>query len=193
MIIYAYTTKLYSEQNWIKVGQTEMTAEKRVKQQDKTSNPEELEIIKQWPVPACVKDRHVHAFLKNRVRKDREWFKTDLAEIDIAVEKAKELALSEGEFRVPNEEEVDAFIAKKVDELRIPYLSRSSTSDNFKKGVGTALIKKHTEVIPKGIMVVHPKTFIHTSSVWIKEFVRKNEEALAVNGIVLVMMERSDY
>ena len=40
--IYIYTTKTYQEKGWYKIGETSLTAKERIKQQDGTSNPEEL-------------------------------------------------------------------------------------------------------------------------------------------------------
>ena len=49
--IYAYTTDTYLEKNWIKVGETSLTADDRIAQQDTTSNPEALRKLREWAVP----------------------------------------------------------------------------------------------------------------------------------------------
>jgi len=75
--IYIYTTKTYQQKGWYKVGQTKNTAEERVKQQDGTSNPEELKLITAKIVPAFCTDKKVHKVLEtynncHNIRK--EWF-----------------------------------------------------------------------------------------------------------------------
>jgi len=85
MIIYTYTTDSYAEKGWIKIGQTHHVigldytecAKNRIRQQDKTSNPEILKIIWADHFPT-ISDRDVHEVLKSwgirPVRSNREWF-----------------------------------------------------------------------------------------------------------------------
>lgn len=99
-IIYSYTTKLYREKSWFKVGETgqgdeSMTKEQRallrIAQQDSTSNPEPLELDTAWEVPDWIFDKTIHAQLKKqgckvvRKDKDREWFKCNIGDVKIAI------------------------------------------------------------------------------------------------------------
>jgi hypothetical protein len=92
-IIYAYSTDTYlTYRGWLKCGQTKQeSAELRVQQQDGTSNPEPLKVLKTWEVPAWVSDHTIHAELvkmgKLRVRmdKDREWFECNVDDISSAI------------------------------------------------------------------------------------------------------------
>ena len=76
--IYAYSTDTYLAKKWIKVGQTSLTADERIAQQDTTSNPEELKKLQEWSVPAKISDKKIHkrleelGFLKTRIDKDRD-------------------------------------------------------------------------------------------------------------------------
>ena len=94
--IYAYSTKSYydyriSHQDipWFKIGDTEQLTEDRVKQQDKTANPEELIIHKEWDVPIKYHDHDVHNQMGNngvyRVRTNREWFECTIVDIESAI------------------------------------------------------------------------------------------------------------
>lgn len=77
MIIYIYTTETYQAKNWYKIGQTMRTAEERIGEQDSTSNPEPLIMIKAFDVPNHVNDNLVRDNLisagYSRVRDKREW------------------------------------------------------------------------------------------------------------------------
>lgn len=92
-IIYVYTTETYKKyRNWYKIGQTQQeSAEKRVAQQDTTSNPEPLIIEATFTVPNNIQDTHVHAQLekmgklKTRDDKEREWFECNLEDVKIAI------------------------------------------------------------------------------------------------------------
>jgi hypothetical protein len=74
--IYIYTTNTYRKNGWYKFGQTTQTSEVRVKQQDGTSNPEELKLIHN--IPSVVTDTYVHKQLEllgySKCRHNREWF-----------------------------------------------------------------------------------------------------------------------
>lgn len=89
--IYLYTTKSQSKRSVatidgeifnvkLKVGQTMLTAEERVAQQDSTSNSESLDIIFSRQVPENITDKVLHkalqrkGYFKSRDDKDREWF-----------------------------------------------------------------------------------------------------------------------
>ncbi len=92
--IYVYTTETYEEYNsWYKIGKTEQeSAQIRVAQQDGTSNPESLKIVRtidlsDYDVSADKAERMFHKhFSKQEVRKDksREWFEITLEEFDEA-------------------------------------------------------------------------------------------------------------
>ena len=92
-IIYAYSTETYlTYKGWIKCGQTKQeSAEIRVQQQDGTSNPEPLTILKTWEVPEWVSDHTIHAELvkmgrlRVRMDKDREWFECSVDDISSAI------------------------------------------------------------------------------------------------------------
>jgi hypothetical protein len=89
--IYLYTTRSQSKKSIatvdgevfnvrLKVGQTMLTAEERVEQQDGTSNSESLDIIYSRQVPVHITDKALHkalqrkGYLKSRDDKNREWF-----------------------------------------------------------------------------------------------------------------------
>jgi len=89
--IYLYTTKSQSKRSVatldgevfnvrLKVGQTMLTADERVQQQDSTSNSEKLEIIYSRQVPTHITDIALHrtlqrkGYFKSRDDKNREWF-----------------------------------------------------------------------------------------------------------------------
>lgn len=89
--IYLYTTKSQSKRSIatidgevfnvrLKVGQTMLTADERVQQQDSTSNSEKLEIIHSRQVPTHITDIALHkalqrkGYFKSRDDKNREWF-----------------------------------------------------------------------------------------------------------------------
>lgn len=78
--IYVYTTKTYKEKDYYKVGETtQETVEQRIKQQDKTGNPEPLDLVAWWNSPD-VTDKELHKSLqelgskKTRDDANREWF-----------------------------------------------------------------------------------------------------------------------
>jgi hypothetical protein len=81
VIIYIYTTETYQHKNWYKIGQTTRTAEKRIGEQDSTSNPEPLIMIKSFDVPDHVTDSLVRDNLIKsgypQVRHKREWIEID--------------------------------------------------------------------------------------------------------------------
>jgi superfamily II DNA or RNA helicase len=90
--IYAYSTETYQKyRGWIKCGQTQQLAADRVAQQDSTSNPEPLVILKTWEVPDWISDHTIHAELEKmgilRVREDkvREWFQCTVDQISSAI------------------------------------------------------------------------------------------------------------
>jgi hypothetical protein len=74
--LYIYTTKTYREKGWYKIGETTKLVKDRVNQQDKTSNPEKLEII--YEIPSIISDKNIHKTLKQlgykKCRNKREWF-----------------------------------------------------------------------------------------------------------------------
>lgn len=96
--IYQYTTKSQSKRSIafdgevfpvrLKVGETMLTANERIQQQDSTSNSEKLEKIFERSVPAHITDHVLHkalqrnGYLRSRDDKNREWF--DFPDCDTA-------------------------------------------------------------------------------------------------------------
>lgn len=88
--IYQYTTKSQSKRSIaydgevfpvrLKVGETMLTADERIQQQDSTSNSEKLEKIFERSVPKHITDHVLHkalqrnGYLRSRDDKNREWF-----------------------------------------------------------------------------------------------------------------------
>ena len=102
--IYLYTTKSQSKKSVatsdgeifnvkLKVGQTMLSADERISQQDGTSNSEPLDKIFNKQVPDNITDKKLHkalqrkGFLKSRDDKDREWF--DFPNCDTATDAKK--------------------------------------------------------------------------------------------------------
>ena len=90
--IYAYSTDTYIKNGWYKVGQTKLDANVRVEQQDGTSSPEKLDLLKTWSVPSTIKDTNVHlelermGFNPTRIDKKREWYKLyDVNDVSVAI------------------------------------------------------------------------------------------------------------
>ena len=75
--LYTYTTPTYKEKGWFKIGQTTHDASERVRQQDRTSNPESLILLDSWPARGKT-DIEFHKFLESdgmrKTRNNREWF-----------------------------------------------------------------------------------------------------------------------
>lgn len=96
--IYQYTTKSQSKRSIafdgevfpvrLKVGETMLTADERIQQQDSTSNSEKLEKIFERSVPQHITDHVLHkalqrnGYLRSRDDKNREWF--DFPDCDTA-------------------------------------------------------------------------------------------------------------
>lgn len=128
--LYIYSTKTFKHERTIhnvkqkdgslkdekafpfyKVGQTtQINAEIRVKQQDGTSNPEPLLVLRTFNVPNNVTDKMVHSALENvdllertRVDADREWFTgQDENILDIIVSRIQKIAkLSDNDLKDP--------------------------------------------------------------------------------------------
>jgi hypothetical protein len=76
--IYLYTTETYATKNWYKIGGTSIKPQKRIRQQDKTSNPEPLIMIACWEAPKEVTDQTIHKKLNEygffKLRSNREWY-----------------------------------------------------------------------------------------------------------------------
>jgi len=76
--IYIYTSPIYKQNNWYKIGETVNDPKQRVRNQDNSSNPEPLIFIKAWVVPKKITDKKVHAALQKlgfeKIRESREWF-----------------------------------------------------------------------------------------------------------------------
>ena len=74
--IYIYTTEMYKQKGWYKIGETTQLVEDRVKQQDGTSNPETLDTI--YEVNSVISDKQIHKKLEligySKCRDNREWF-----------------------------------------------------------------------------------------------------------------------
>ena len=98
--IYQYTTKSQSKRSVaydgetfpvrLKVGETMLTADERIQQQDSTSNSEKLDKIFERTVPAHITDHVLHkalqrnGYFRSRDDKNREWF--DFPNCDTAKE-----------------------------------------------------------------------------------------------------------
>jgi hypothetical protein len=90
--IYTYSTDTYLLKNWVKVGQTMQELTRiRIDQQDGTSSPEPLRLLKEWSVPNKVTDKAIHKQLKSmgckevRLDKKREWFECTVEDVDVAI------------------------------------------------------------------------------------------------------------
>ena len=99
--IYVYSTATYLEKGWAKIGQTDRNPEKRIKEQDGTSNPEELELLWSTPIPSTLSDRDIHDELRrlgfSLVRDRREWFQCTVDDVRKAIN-----SLLEGSARPNN-------------------------------------------------------------------------------------------
>lgn len=77
-IIYIYTTETYQKNNWFKIGQTTADPLKRIQEQDNSSNPEKLKLLKSWKTEDWVTDKRIHEELEKlgfvKLRNNREWF-----------------------------------------------------------------------------------------------------------------------
>lgn len=76
-IIYVYTTKTDKTLGRYKIGETIRDVNKRIKEQDSTSNSEKLETI--FQIESNLSDKEIHKILESKYgftkcRKDREWF-----------------------------------------------------------------------------------------------------------------------
>ena len=73
--IYIYTTETYRGKRWYKIGETEKNVDERIKDQDGTSNPEELEKI--FEITTSMSDKKLRKILRSYgfkvVRDRREW------------------------------------------------------------------------------------------------------------------------
>ena len=94
--IYAYSAHSWFETRiesgktpWLKVGDTQRLAEDRVAEQDKTGNPEPLDIKATFEIPFNYRDYQIHAILEDlkviRLRNNREWFECNLDMVEKAV------------------------------------------------------------------------------------------------------------
>lgn len=117
--IYAYTTATYKRLGWLKIGQTSQDPLVRIKEQDGTSNPEKLILVKTWQVPDNISDIEVHKQLAkmgiNKVRLDanREWFKCNVEDVDRAINTLKH-GVNRSQSFDPREEQQEC-INKAVD------------------------------------------------------------------------------
>lgn len=76
-IIYIYTTKTDRTFGRYKIGETTRNANERIREQDGTSNSEELEFV--FEIKSKLSDKEIHKILESKYgftkcRKDREWF-----------------------------------------------------------------------------------------------------------------------
>ena len=110
--IYAYSTDTYLDKNWIKVGETSLSADERIAQQDTTSNPEQLKKLQEWKVPNRITDKKIHkhlesrGFFRTRDDKDREWFEVPLEEVAKAINELHHGVARPNNY-APREEQVD--------------------------------------------------------------------------------------
>ena len=90
--IYLYTTPTYKLKNWYKIGETVISPQERIRQQDNASNPEELLLVSFWSVSQNLSDKQVHSQLEsldfNKLRGNREWFElsdTPIEDVETAI------------------------------------------------------------------------------------------------------------
>jgi superfamily II DNA or RNA helicase len=87
--IYCYSTPTYIDKGWVKVGQTDRTPDQRIREQDTTSNPEELELLWFIDVSDDISDTMIHKKLEQLgcplVRNRREWFECDIEDVKKAI------------------------------------------------------------------------------------------------------------
>ena len=79
--IYIYSTPTYLLKGWVKIGETLLqTVLERVKQQDNSSNPEELIIL--CVIESVYSDKEIHKFLEKKGIKHqrKEWYVFDKGE-----------------------------------------------------------------------------------------------------------------
>ena len=63
--IYAYTTDTYLEKNWIKVGETSLTADDRIAQSGHHLQPRSItQVARRWAVPSSITDKKIHKRLE---------------------------------------------------------------------------------------------------------------------------------
>lgn len=78
--IYVYTTDGDLFLNRYKIGQTKKDPRVRVREQDSTSNSNDLILVDHWPAGTAT-DKKIHSLLEmngyRRVRKNREWFEIE--------------------------------------------------------------------------------------------------------------------
>src|ERR1035437_7173278 len=94
--VYAYSAHSWYEARieagktpFLKVGDTKRLVEDRVAEQDKTGNPEPLDIKAEFEIPFHYRDYQIHAILEDlkviRLRNNREWFECDVDTVQKAV------------------------------------------------------------------------------------------------------------
>jgi hypothetical protein len=152
----------------VKVGQTTGDVNLRVKAQDKTSNPEELILLKSWEVPGGVTDIDVHRELTSmgceRIRSGREWFKATIEEIEEAIERACSYAMSEEGFVKPTSSEVK--LMSKAIEKKLGMRCLSTTSScNISYPLGVAVRRKLEFGEDRGFVMLWPKEFSDLSKI----------------------------
>lgn len=89
--LYVYSTPTYEEKGWLKIGDASVgRVEERIREQQGTSNPEEVIILFSEKLPVGKRDYDVHKILleKGVKRKvegaGREWFETTVEEVQKA-------------------------------------------------------------------------------------------------------------
>jgi superfamily II DNA or RNA helicase len=94
--VYAYSAQSWYEARieagktpYLKIGDTKRLAEDRVAEQDKTGNPEPLDIKATFEIPFHYRDYQIHSILEDlkviRLRNNREWFECDVDMVQNAV------------------------------------------------------------------------------------------------------------
>jgi hypothetical protein len=100
--IYIYTTKTYRKNGWYKIGQTTRDTVVRVREQDGTSNPEELNHI--FEIPSVLSDTEIHRILEtkygfSKCRDNREWFEGFTSDDEVITIVNKIIAQSKNDTR----------------------------------------------------------------------------------------------
>ncbi len=194
MNIYAYSTETYKSLNWIKVGQTKNEVEGRVKAQDLTANPEELNVLKSWEVLPSVSDHDVHRELlelgATKVRDGREWFETTLEVIDQAVINACMNSKGISGFVPPSRESVRELVNKleiKLDKLCL----MTASSFNVSNALGNAFKIKSDMDIVEGFVLLIPRTFDDLMKM--RERKRDWKDIYDSLGIELIFATQKDF
>lgn len=127
--IYIYTTETYRGKRWYKIGETEKNVDERIKDQDGTSNPEELEKI--FEITTSMSDKKLRKILRSYgfkvVRDRREWMGNFENDDEVIFWTNKAISEYETDTRVEYSPRFyqsyvkDQFLTKYSDELKQGY------------------------------------------------------------------------